>query len=531
MAIMLSATILLSGAGCTRNLPSYVGQVDNELIGDVKEDYTNEIERLSEDVLNEYLLYFAALEMTYNEDLYVPLKEVKKIIGASKTYKECVRNHDDDGLSLLKKIVDNSNKYVITNERYSKAFTSGKEGQKDEDRVILEALKIFLNKSTNDVREDICKMQDLSIVYDNMTTTCLDDFKTFKTFDKTGKIILAYYLPDENLIVMNHENITLIAGYSDVSEHQVMVEVLSHELNHVRQQTCSCRIRKGQEYKTLDYDDYVSFIMESSAESELYNLKGNALELKDNYQYCYEDERRYEARLLMLGLCHDGYEISDYYNAIYDVNLSDLHSFLGAKTEDDIHDLYNIIYSIDSILKRNDYVYKYYDKDVVTLSEAERAVGHDYVVNIFNKVLLNMINYTGNNKDFSLEENVVLFGVIKNIVVEALYDKITQENGNGSYAFEFLYNKDLTQKVFSSEKKYVEFLSEYYNLSINEIRDIEQELQKNFSCYEESAYEKIHKKLLIRFPLLSAIEVTNPVTGYEYDFFLEKNNLSLNYQR
>jgi hypothetical protein len=94
-----------------------------------------------------------------------------------------------------------------------------------------------------------------------------------------------------------------------------------------------------------------------------------------------------------------------------------------------------------------------------------------------------------------------------------------------------LYNKDLTQKVFSSEKKYVEFLSEYYNLSINEIRDIEQELQKNFSCYEESAYEKIHKKLLIRFPLLSAIEVTNPVTGYEYDFFLEKNNLSLNYQR
>lgn len=529
MALVLATALVMGTTGCTNGVRSYRDSlVGVEVVNDFDDEDLADVTRLSSDVLNEYLLYYSTIEMGYdNKDLYLPWQQVIDVIEASKTYKECHHLYHDDAVSLLDKITNNSRNYVKQSDKYLLAFTNEAEKLGNENVAVLSALKIFLDNASNDVLEDVCQMQDLKIVYDNPNTNVLE---TDEKIISDGSLVLARYLPDENLIVVDDENIKKVAAFSNVTVLEKTIEVLSHELNHVRQQACDCRIKQGQGYENFNYDDNVSSIMEASAESELYNLKSGSFEVKDTGQYSYADERMYEARLLLLGLCHDNVTIKDYYNAIYDGDLKALYRFFGAEKDADVYNLYNIIYSVDSILMRNNYVYNHYHKDVISLQDAQRIVGHDYVANIFSRTLYNMVNYTGTHDDFTLEENMLLLNIVKNVVVEALYDKEYQNTDNG-YITDFVYDDELVSRVFEEEEKYVSFLSDYYKISVQEIREIEKTFQKSISCYDETTYEKLHKKVLKKFPLLGAIEAANPVTGYEYDVFLSKNKLTLAYQK
>ena len=94
--------------------------------------------------------------------------------------------------------------------------------------------------------------------------------------------------------------------------------------------------------------------MESSAESYLKNKVYNDSILYSDYDYNYYFERMDEAFILLLGLCHEGGDIDNYYNSIFESDLDKFYEFCGAETEKEKLQVNNILYSIDSRYARSD---------------------------------------------------------------------------------------------------------------------------------------------------------------------------------
>lgn len=174
----------------------------------------------------------------------------------------------------------------------------------------------------------------------------------------------------------------------------------------------------------LEYEKwYFSTLLESAAESEIYNKKKYSEKLVSKKDFNYSKEREKESLLLLLGICRDNVSLEDYYNAIYDSNLSSFYNFFDANTKEKIYDLYKIIYSIDAASLNNELglnLQKEISKNFSEMS-LEYLVGYGYRIDILKKVLKNMANYTVNNPDFSLEENVVLFDIVKNLITSNAY--------------------------------------------------------------------------------------------------------------
>ncbi len=128
-------------------------------------------------------------------------------------------------------------------------------------------------------------------------------------------------------------------------------------------------------------------MLESVAESEIYNKKKYSEELVSKKDFSYSKEREKESLILLLGICRDNVSLKDYYNAIYDSNLSSFYNFFGANTKEEIYDLYKIIYSIDAASLNNELglnLQKEISKNSSEMS-LEYLVGYGYRIDILKK--------------------------------------------------------------------------------------------------------------------------------------------------
>lgn len=524
-ALVFSSVFPLVLTGCFSNEDIQSNSLEERSIN-TEDDSSKEFD---------YASYFDSIDVKYdNCQFYISDEEILDIVTAAKTKKECSFIFDGNISKLKEKIQNNSLQYVSNHSEYiSIFFDYSSDGQLREIQDVCTCafdmvVENLISYATNNLDEDICRMQTLSIVLGD--TTKIEN-KTQSRFE-TG-IIPAVTDEDENLIILDYPSIVEACQkelYSDAVD--AITLTLEHELNHCRQTACSCRMNASQQYQSIDYNSpFVSFLTEASAESELYNLeKVKDCEKKTTYDYAYILERESESLLWLLALFRENVTIFDYYNAIFDADLEKLYDYFDLETENDYLDFYCILYAIDSSYGRTSLLFDYYDKDVINGNENNAAIGYAYRNDIFNKVLSDMVEYTQSHSDFSWKENLTLFYIVKLIVLDQTYE--LEKIGDDDY--QYIFDADFSQHFWDSNLKYMEFLSDYYELDLNTIVEEEQMIYDNVVSYMESfcaGYavsldDDLSQSLISEFPLLQPILFSSYLSDNAYTEFIKENNFS-----
>lgn len=473
-----------------------------------QEPNNNIIENEIEEELNPtiYINYINSIETNYNHENYYPtINDINKIIEASKNTTTCNYQYNNNLQNLINQIKDNSNYFLESNPSFISAFISKDATNQNiiSDQINFEkeftnALKNLINYSTNNLNEDICTIKDLKVVF-----SYTDELEYSYTS--------AYYSWKYNLMVILPNNVYKNAQLIQVDYQEYLENVLIHELNHARQCLCNCNKNNNQPTRDIN----IKTLIEASAESEPYNLKRTNL-LEKNLSY--SSERTCETLILTLGLFHNNQTLEDYYNAIFNSDLKALYNFCGAKSTNEIYELYKIFYAIDAINKNNNLGQNYsYNNNL------KEIIGYDYKVDIFKNVLKNMINYTYNNDDFELKDNLIMLNIIKSLIVS---------NSNEN---QYSNDQEFILNIYDLENKYIEFLSKYYNVPITAIRQIENndiywELSAIFdicndydSPYTSIEYYDYANQIVEKFPLLEPILAANIISNYEYNNFITNN--------
>lgn len=483
----------------------------------------------------DYANYFDSIDVMYrNFQFYISDDAILDIVSSAKTKKECSFVFDGNISKLKEKIQNNSLQYVSNHGEYISIFLDYssdsllREIQHACTSAFDTALENLITNATNNLDEDICHIQTFSIVLGD--TSQVED-KNQSRFE-VG-VIPAINDEDENLIILDYPSIVEAcqnASYYDVVD--AITLTLEHELNHCRQDSCSCRMNASQQYQSIDYNSpFVSFLTEASAESELYNLeKVGDVDDATTYNYSYISERESESLLWLLSLFREDVTISDYYNAIFDSDLEQFYHYFGLETEEDYSDFYHILYAIDSSYGRTSFLFDYYDKPSISGNESKEAIGYAYSNDIFNKVLADMVEYTRSHNDFSWEKNLALFYTVKLIVLNHAYESEKLEDGS----YRYIFDSNFSQSFWNSNLKYMEFLSNHYELDMDVLVEEEQGIYDNivsfmdYYCdgYDISLYDEVSQSLLDKFPLLQPILFSSTISDSVYDSFVKENNFS-----
>ena len=441
-------------------------------------------------------------------DHYLSEEEVDSLINSANVPTACLRSYNLDARELGINIKNNTINFLKKNPSYQMPFAvySNDALYQAFEEALYSALDSFLH-TDGDLNEDLHCMEGLSIVFGDGDECKVDGLDEDKVYDYEA-VVLGFYDDTRNLIVIDIDNIQKVVSSTEVSYREVLLSTIMHELNHVRQKVCSCRLEQNSELRSsFKYDDESSSLLtESSSESELYNL--NRLKpLSEDFTFTYASERNHEAMILLMALCNENASIEDYYQAIFDTDNQALYNFLGLASREDIKKFYKIIYSMDAISFRNDLAFKVYNEDernTKSLAEFKSELGYDYLVELYRIVLDRLSTYTYNNPDFTLEDNLLLLSVVEDIICDPYFtigDKTSET-----------YQRFMNN-LTNMEHAYKSFLSEFYDEEMTEITLMDTDTytyevslagKVNDKAYYHSYGKKIDK-LIKRFPILKAI--------------------------
>ncbi len=438
--------------------------------------FSPEMDSLTE----EYYNYFDNLTFTYNyQEKYLTRAQIDALIEENETIEECTFSFDGDISSIANQIKDNSNSNSF--------FTS------DTMTILNRALKkIYLN-SKSDKDEDFHKLSTIKIAYGNG-----DDIGVFENSDAH---YVAYFDEDTNTLYLDKEYIKLVSSELVISSNYYLEYLLEHELDHVRQVLCDCN--KDVKNTKFSYNEYVTFLLESTAESSLYN------ELNSNFKidYTYSDERAKESEILLLGLFSND-SVDEFYESIYNNDLASLFDYLDLSDEE-IYDFYNIIYAIDGTMCRNELPYEIFsDIEEVTYGELKKEIGYAYKQNLFKMVIKRMLKYNSEN-NISLEDNLAMYYLIKSLIFQDYY--YFEENDD---SFNKVYPEEIGAMV-SMDEEFLKYLASKYQKSLDDIKEIESIdgyiLSNSLIEYIKTgempydSYSKKVKRLIDEFPTITSI--------------------------
>ncbi len=545
VSLILSGCFLVSTSGCKTNSEKKNHDTQSKINLSITEELpkekkldteTRNTEKslLKEEIVDLYSDKISSLEVSYNyEDFYLSSDQINQLL-ASINDLTCSyeMTHDLDKAidDLASQITANSLNFIKQNPDFKYSFLAGKSysvwenllaniGMKN---LIKEGLKAVFKNATNDINEDFCYLKDTQIVlsYNND-----DDENIFGIFDDTLNVIILY-VPNIVSDFINNNFGASCEQDSSVSEDFInhFLNILEHEINHARQMKCQHRTTEDS-LDDINYSsDYITLLIESSAESALYNQGIDERRYtKSSFDYIYYVEREQESLLLLLGITNTS--IDEYYNAIFNSDLGALYRFFNVKSKEDVETLYRIIYAMDSFTYRSELTQRFNDE--TELSDLKELIGLDFKVDLFKLIIKNLIKYTYENPDFSLEENINLFSIIKNLIIEDM--EIVKECESDVY--NCFYDKATSKKIIFLEESYISFLAKFYQTSVDEIRTIEDSkfsreiINASRECqYDAGVYTAKVQRILNRFPMLKPVLYTDYVDMNNYKLFLEMNN-------
>ena len=466
--------------------------------------------------LEKYIKAIDNIKVYYKHQKYYPTTNdtFKQFADASTTTTKCDYIFSGDTHIIGTKLLENSQKYISENPKYVIPFKD--ESSKNEELITQQIwFEITLYKiigswdnNTNNINEDFCSLEDYSIVF---------------SFDEEEYENLLAYTTHNTLIIFP-KRIQQHAAIVNETFEDTLYAVMNHQLNIIRQRACKCRISRGQSYFQIP----TKTLTDAASEAGTKDYDNPTM-----YSLNYYDEKESEELLLTLGLFRDGTTYNDYYNAIYNSDLESLHKFFNATTEEEINKLYTILYAIDAVNLKNDLLLTYYDEDdLVSFNDIKSFVGHSYKIDIFKIVLKNLMQYTNTHNDFTIEDNLVMYKYIEGLIIKDSHIMFVADYENGNARAD--YEPDFRENIYTLRNIYYEFLCNKYNISIEEIKELESidinsiifyidsYCRDNYS-YIPQKHQNTIKNLVKRFPLLEAIAKTQKSLMYEFELFEGKS--------
>ena len=387
-------------------------------------------------------------------------------------------------------------------------------------------LGFVLSTGTN---EDIHSFTELSVVF----------VPNIASHDEEN-IAYASYSYSNNVIEICLNNI-LNSSY-DLDKILARIdETVKHELSHVRQRACSDKLDNGGVLKLDFFNGHNhSFLMEASAESILYNLgiEGGYESLSKDFAYTYEYYRKLENKLLLCSLFND-YGIEDYYKAINDEDIEALFGYLGANNIEEKKEILSIIYTMDALDCRNNYIIKLlgskdnYDKD--DIFKVNDTLSNLHYISIFKIAISNLIKYNIDNNDLSLEDNVLLYYLIANQIADGAFLVDDMDNNNETYCYDKFckqykiiqdsFFKVLSTIYYTKEEDIEKIYEEYKKIDLKDVfTNISSGIsEENISDNNSYLFTNKLSKLLEKFPKIKEIIGNN----YLYTDINEDDSLKM----
>lgn len=463
-------------------------------------------------IIKTYTEYFSDLKQTYKNEEFLDeyVKDLNEHIIQEKNYKSnekenYVRSYNKE--ELINRIRENSNKFADANGKYYSAMFTGNsvydsnwEKQLNVEIGLSAALDVVMEYSNNE------NLSNLSIVYSDQIIENYDS-----EYNPKNNTIIIYY----NMLGFDNKELC-------DSQYGAMKTLLISMIN--MSNVCNINSELDFNEKTV-FTPYPGIVCLGSSWSILHNLKidYNYEEKKAvwyDFIYNYKQESG-ESLLFLLGLCNDKF-IDSYYDVIF--NSKDIYEFyelFGLESQNDINDFQKLLYVIDGIFLNNSYGVNILsangNSDIISISNLNDAIGPNYLINIYNRVLKNMIQYTGCHKDFRIDDNIYLLKEVQNILVNI--SPYYNESDN--------YNK-LINGMEKSANLYLEFLSNYHNVSreyIDELYNDPYLLISSDSLIGNSTPETRNEE---RFPVLKSMNFDNLIFCKNYEEIKEKYQGSYN---
>ena len=319
----------------------------------------------------------------------------------------------------------------------------------------------FIDNPNDEFNQD--KLMVQSILKDAISDILINSTSKDLCVLNNLKVVICYSKESNNCIdYKKDDNLLIIYPNKEWEKIEYAIRL---ELNKIRIDNCKCQDTPLFTYNILN---------NAAITSELYNTNKTEIFISNN-------DIKNEAIFLSLGLFHDNYTIDDYYKAIFNNNIEALYKFCGANNEEDIYRLNKILYAMNN------------------------NIDYDYNTEIFSIVINNLINYTNNNKNFNLKNNLTIFNALKN-----------------------LFNNEESQQVEEICNMYINYLCKHYNEDINVIINLSN--NKEITDYTIALYNLCNKfeksgtvdrfdlsysnNLISEFPLLKQVLYLNSYTDY-----------------
>ena len=515
-AIALSLALSINMVGCTKN--KNIDYSNNRSTVGITNHCNVPVFDSAKKIIEEaeYLSLCDNIKPTYNyEEYYITEEEIDTIVSNASIVTTC-DNKDDDVLSLINQIDSNTESYIKDKGNLLNAFHIGDAYEElDEEKfktMIYEAIIESLYNGDEINLEYYCKLKDIKIVID---------------IEDKGNGGAAYFVPKENNsnnFINDKDTLCLclnsiintyqyyLSRYEEYSElydnpsdiyYFIKEYILKHELSHVNQIACNCRLEKGQIYldiSTLSLNSsnnsYLpgKFLIEASAESNLYL---NEYDYKHDLSYTYYNLRDKEALILLLALFSDN-EIEEYYNAIKDSDLSKLYDFLGINTENDFYDFYKVLYQIDSIYGYSSFIDNFIsERDNFTVGQAMEIIGDAAYTDLYKLFIKNAIEYTNKTNELTLEDNLFLYEFGRSIILSS--SNRVEEIAVGEY--KYVWNEDRIKEFEKLDDIYKAFLTSHYETSYEDLEKIENDVIDNL-IYENDLKKKMANEYTVLKPIL-----------------------------
>ncbi len=521
LSSFLALSILVSLSGCKNNKKDEEIETPKDTFEDLipasNVPVNDDVHNMDKKALDDLTKAIDDCRVYYEYDFLYPTKEdVLKLSYSSG--EEIIHEAPSDLKDTLQRVVENVknnyDKVIYLQFKDYFEYDVLENGKKVKHAIDLYELfkkaleSTFLN-ATNDVAEDLCVLEDIALVVD------------YGEYDDNAAMV---YSGKDNLLIVRIN--TIIRNFEkddpkdyDTELEEILYEDLCHEISHVRQDFCKHH-EKDKPYMSINKNTGVPTYIETSAESSLYTL--NIVQDEEGHFYrSYSVEREQEALWLLIGVTNPNVE--DYYNAIFDADIDAFYKFFGLESANDKVTFHKVLYAIDSLNGRTNFLNSATGKKEMLEYQLEELVGYDYRTDIFRLALKNLAEYTCENPNFTLEENLLLFDIIKTMVSEDTY----------SYQYDSEENTkcDITManNFFDLNSSYFLFLKKVYGVSLTDIKELEKTNSRRIydlislangeeiSLTEEESEKQLNlcQEMIAKFPVLKTIFFSKPYLFYD----------------
>ena len=445
----------------------------------------NVINFTDEDLTN-FLIRISAITPVYNlEDIYLNDEEINALMSAAENNQKCdnkVLNCEE----LYESIIANSiNEFglIATTDEISI------EEHQEIDLTIRKYLKEILeNKlAKNEISlEDACVIKGLRIIIGKNDSNAWIDY-----YGKDKALVIDYQQMKNAYNKFDSENLK----YSIKDGLKKCIEL---GLEYPRIQTCDCRLEKGQTNLSIGEGNVLACLIDTAIHNNDYKDLGILNQII--FEHLGNIAKHNTSVLLLLASFKENRNIDDLYQIIFDSDLEGLYKYFDLTTKEDIAKFYQITRTMEVITTSNEYQEEFYENTTSPYPTAFRDyVGYGYKADIFKLSITDLMQSIASSKDINKEEAMFLYKYVKHIIL----------NNTGLNNNYYEYEENFAKTIIAIENIYFDFLSKFYNLSLEELNELYNDTWLFEACLfekSESTYNIDFSKLIAKYPLLQFIE-------------------------